>query len=170
MQLFSTKDRLEKSVKDSGRIVKIKRVCQALAVAGLLASSAPALAHHSTAMFDYSKDVELDAVVKSFQWSNPHNYIQVLVPNDKGGQTEWSIEAGAPEIGKRLGWSRDTIKAGDKVKLVIAPLKNGNPGEGTLKSCTLPDGRMLYGPGHRVGPATQGPGTSALPSLDRATQ
>jgi hypothetical protein len=162
MYLPVGKRRMENNVKDS-RVTLIKRLCRSLAVTGLLAASVPALAHHSTAMFDYSKDVVLDGVLKSFQWSNPHNYLQVLVPNDTGGQTEWAIEAGAPEVGKLLGWNRDTLKPGDKVKLIIAPLKSGKEGEGTLKQVTLPDGKILYGPGHRI------KGPSGVPDLERAT-
>jgi len=143
----------------------IKRLSQSFAVVGWLVSSASALAHHSTAGYDYTKNVELTGVVKAFQWTNPHNFLQIVVPDGKGGQVEWAVEAGAPEMARRLGWSKTSFKPGDKVTVVVAPMRNGSP-EGTLKSATMPDGRLVYGPGYRPGPA---PATSVVPSLERAT-
>jgi hypothetical protein len=142
-----------------------KRLSQSFAIVGLLAVSATALAHHSTAGYDFSKSVELNGTVKSFQWTNPHNFIQVMVPDGKGGQVEWAVEAGAPEMARRLGWTKTAIKPGDRITLVVAPMRNGNP-EGTLKSAKLPDGRMVYGPGNRPANA---PTQSVVPSLERAT-
>jgi hypothetical protein len=115
-----------------------------VAVALVLSCSA-AVAHHSFAMFDLGKDVTVDAVVKEVQFTNPHVWLQIMVADGKGGQTEYSIESGAPGMMLRNGWKPSTLKPGDKVKLTMHPLKNGSPG-GSLVSVVVPDGRLL-GPG-----------------------
>jgi hypothetical protein len=116
-----------------------------------LAIAAPALAHHSANMFDPSKQVVLDATVKEFQWSNPHIWIQVMVPNAKGVEEEWSIEGGSPNLVGRQGWKRNSFKPGEKVIITIRPLRNGDPG-GSFVSAAFPDGRKL-GNGAGVLPA-----------------
>jgi len=96
-------------------------------------------------MFDLGKDVTVDAVIKEVQFTNPHVWLQILVKDDKGAETEWSIESGAPGMMLRNGWKPSTLKAGDKVTLTMHPLRDGKPG-GSLVKVKLPDGRML-GPG-----------------------
>ncbi|HEY4361172.1 MAG TPA: DUF6152 family protein [Bryobacteraceae bacterium] len=120
---------------------------------GLLLSVMPALAHHSFAMFDSSKTTTLVGTVTDFQWTNPHSYIEMDVPNDSGGVKHWSVEMGSPSILQPGGWKHTTLKTGDKVTVVLNPLKNGDPG-GLLVQANLPDGRKLgNGPGR--GPAKQ---------------
>ena len=123
----------------------MKRVSMAGVAAALLLSCSVASAHHSFAMFDLAKDVTVEAVIKEVQFTNPHVWLQILVPDGKGGQTEWSIESGAPGMMLRNGWKPSTLKPGDKVTLTMHPLKNGSPG-GSLVSVKVPDGRTL-GPG-----------------------
>jgi len=123
----------------------MKVVSIAGVAAALVLSCSAAVAHHSFAMFDLGKDVTVDAVVKEVQFTNPHVWLQIMVADGKGGQTEYSIESGAPGMMLRNGWKPSTLKAGDKVKLTMHPLKNGSPG-GSLVSVVVPDGRLL-GPG-----------------------
>ena len=123
----------------------MKVVSIAGVAAALVLSCSAAVAHHSFAMFDLGKDVTVDAVVKEIQFTNPHVWLQIMVADGKGGQTEYSIESGAPGMMLRNGWKPSTLKAGDKVKLTMHPLKNGSPG-GSLVSVVVPDGRLL-GPG-----------------------
>jgi hypothetical protein len=113
----------------------------------LFAAAVPLLAHHSFTMFDMSKQVTLTGNVTDFQWSNPHVYIEVDAKDDKGGVNHWSIELGSPSILMQSGWKFSSLKKGDKVTLIINPLKNGQSG-GFLAKATLPDGRTLgNGPG-----------------------
>jgi hypothetical protein len=63
----------------------------------------PAAAHHSAAMFDDAKVLELKGTIKEMQWKNPHVWIQVVVDQD-GKATEWSLEAGSPNSLSRNGW------------------------------------------------------------------
>ena len=122
------------------------RLLQAVIVLSLVAARvAPLGAHHSFAAFDRQKAVTLTGVVKEVQWNNPHAWIQVIVTDQKGKQTEWGFECGSPNMMARTGWSRTTVKAGDKVTVVANPLKDGRP-NAALVRITLPDGRVL-GPG-----------------------
>jgi hypothetical protein len=110
------------------------------AVALTLAGSA--LAHHSAAGIDRSRTVTLDGTLKQFSWSNPHSWMEVEVPNDKGGSDLWKIEMTAPSQLLRAGWKSNSVKPGDKVSVVVRPLKSGETG-GLFVSITLPDGRVL---------------------------
>jgi hypothetical protein len=120
----------------------------ALVLAGFLLSTAPGFAHHSFVMFDTTKQVTLAGVVTSFEWTNPHTYIEVDVTDATTGTVKhWSIELGSPSILRNSGWKHNTLAMGDKVTLLINPLKNGNPG-GLLLQANLADGRKLgNGPG-----------------------
>jgi hypothetical protein len=107
----------------------------------------PVFAHHSFAMFDTAKPVTLTGLVTSFEWTNPHVYIEVDVPDGQGGQRHWSIELGSTSILMRAGWKFNTLKKGDKVTALVSPLRTGEPGS-LLNRITLADGRVLTnGPG-----------------------
>ena len=115
-------------------------VCGVLACM-LAAVAAPIHGHHSFAMFDQSAQVTLVGTVASFEWTNPHAYIFVDVP-DGSASKQWTIELGSTSILQRGGWKFNTLKKGDKVTAVINPLRSGEPG-GLLSRITLPDGRAL---------------------------
>ena len=120
----------------------------------MLAVPAGLLAHHSFAMFDQTKTVTVSGSVTSFEWTNPHAYIEIDAPGERGGVKHWSVELGSPSILQQGGWKFSDIKRGYKVTATINPLKNGDPG-GLLIQVTLPDGRVLgNGPGR--GPAQRG--------------
>ena len=106
-----------------------------------LVLAGPCWAHHSFAMFERTKTVTLQGTVKQFQWTNPHCFIQVLVPSP-GGPIEWSIEMNSPGASYRQGWRPGTLQAGDKVTVVINPVRDGTHG-GRLVSATDPSGRSL---------------------------
>ncbi|HEY6922209.1 MAG TPA: DUF6152 family protein, partial [Steroidobacteraceae bacterium] len=115
-----------------------RRVLMGLAAASM---AFQALAHHSAAMFDDDKSVTLSGTVRSFQWTNPHCFIQVLVSGD-AGPVEWSVEMGSPSMLFRAGWKPGTLKAGDKITVVIHPVRDGTPG-GRFVSATTVDGKRL---------------------------
>lgn len=141
-----------------------KIVCQLSVAAGVILMGTQASAHHSTANFDYTKTVVLNGTVKKFQWTNPHSFIQVMAPDGKGAIVEWSVEAGSPGLQRRLGWTPDMVKPGDKVSVVIAPVRSGGP-MGTLRQITLSNRKVLYGPGNQG----ELPTDIGLPTLSRAT-
>jgi hypothetical protein len=105
-----------------------------------LGLAVPAEAHHSTAMYDAAKSVTVVGTVREFQWTNPHSFLQ-LVETTPSGVVEWSIEMAAPiELG-RIGWSRTSISAGEKLTVVIHPMRDGSHG-GRLVSAAGPNGRV----------------------------
>jgi hypothetical protein len=122
-----------------------------------LAGTAPA--HHSTAEFDYSRQVTIKGTVKEVQWTNPHSYVQLLVDGEDGGKVQWSVEIGSPSLNINMGWRKNSVKAGDVVTLNLSPARNGKP-YGTLRVLTFADGRKLEGVAARVG---AGPAAPAAP-------
>ena len=110
-----------------------------------LAFAAPAAqAHHSFAMFDRDKVLTLDATVKAFQWTNPHSWIQLNVPDATGKPVEWSIEWGGVSGLYKQGVRATSLKTGDKITVLANPLKNGNPG-GMARKITGADGQQIGG-------------------------
>jgi hypothetical protein len=106
------------------------------------AAAAPALAHHSFAMFDHVNRITVAGAVTRFDWTNPHVYIELAAPDGKGGSTRYTIECASPNVLTRVGWKFNTVKVGDKISALINPLKNGQPG-GMLETLTTPDGKTL---------------------------
>jgi hypothetical protein len=116
-----------------------------------LALGAPAtgvLAHHSFAMFDRDKPMTLTGTVKELQWTNPHVWIQVMVPDAKGVDQEWGVECTSVNFMRRQGWEHDSLKPGDKITLVIFPLKDGSRG-GQFNKLTQLNGSPTNLPGYR---------------------
>jgi hypothetical protein len=105
--------------------------------------AAPALAHHSSAMFDASKETQITGVVKIFKFENPHVNIVVTVKDEKSGTaTDWFIEAGSVRGLAMAGWRRSTLKAGDAITVVGRPLRDGQPGASLVRA-VLADGTTL---------------------------
>ena len=116
-----------------------------LIIATLAAALAayPAVAHHSDAMFAADKEVVLKGTVKQFQYTNPHSWIQLVVPAAAAGApVEWSIETGAPIVLLRAGIKPTALTPGDKVSVRVHPLKDGGAG-GSLIEVTKEDGSTL---------------------------
>lgn len=103
--------------------------------------AAPAVAHHSYAMFDMTKTVALDATVTQFKWQNPHSFIVADVKVPDGTET-WNIEMTAPANLVQEGWKRTSVKPGDHVTLYVHPLRSGAKG-GSFSGVKLADGTML---------------------------
>ncbi len=111
-------------------------------VAFACAFSMPVVAHHSPAAFDRTRQVTLIGTVKEFRWQNPHTWIEVLVPNDKGEDVLWGIELTSPTFLVKAGWKSNTIRSGDKITVVGNPVRSGEP-SAIFVSLTLADGRTL---------------------------
>ena len=118
------------------------RCMAALAAAAGLALAPPAFAHHSFAMFDREHPKTLVGAIKEFQWTNPHSWIQIEAPDDKGVVREWSIESLSTGTLSRQGWRPGTFKPGDKVTLRIFPMKDGSAG-GSFVGAILANGQTL---------------------------
>jgi Family of unknown function (DUF6152) len=98
-------------------------VISMLAIAGVSLS-----AHHSFAVFDMTAEKTITGVVSKFEWTNPHTFIFVDVTNDKGATETWAIEGMSPNYLGRRGWSKNSVKPGDKITVSVRPLKEGKPG------------------------------------------
>ncbi len=99
-------------------------------------------AHHSFAMFDRQAERWVEGTVTEFQWTNPHTFIQVSVEQN-GRPVVWSLEGGSPNILSRNGWRRTGLRPGDKVRILIYPLRSGQPG-GSYIEVHKDDGTVLY--------------------------
>ena len=115
-----------------------------------LSLASPVLAHHSFAMFDRDKVVNMTGTVKEYEWTNPHVWIHINAPNEKGAMREWGFEMQAIAQDYAAGWRADSVKPGDKVSIDFHPLKDGTRG-GQLVSAILADGKRLGGPVRRPG-------------------
>ena len=113
---------------------------------------APTIAHHSPAAFDRTKKVTLVGTVKEVRWQNPHTWIEVEVPDEKNKSklVVWGVELTSPTYLIRAGWKSNIIKPGDKVTVVVNPVRSGEP-SGIFVSLTLADGRELLERPARLG-------------------
>ena len=110
---------------------------RAALIAAVIGFAAPAYAHHSFAMYDQAKLVTLNGTIKDFQWSNPHSVIFVLLGGAGRPDDLWTVELPtSPGNLSRMGWSKHSLKPGDKVNIDVHPLRDGHHG-GSLKKVTL---------------------------------
>ena len=108
---------------------------------GLLAS-APAGAHHSTAMYNMASPTTVTGKVKKFEWTNPHAYIYLEVTGEDGKVALWEVEMMSLNHLKSYGWTRNTVQEGDVITCTGGAAKSGAPG--MLSSLIkLNDGRMI---------------------------
>lgn len=113
-----------------------------LVVATLALPAGRAAAHHSFAVFDMQAQKTITGTIKRVDWTNPHIWIWMDVANDKGGTDIYGFEGMSPNFLNRRGWTRTTLKAGDKLTVVYRPLRDGTYG-GMFMSTKLPDGTTL---------------------------
>jgi hypothetical protein len=116
--------------------MKVAELGVAVAIAGALLASGAASAHHSFAMFDKDKQITLVGEVKEFQWTNPHVWLQLVTQDEDSSPVEWSIEMASVNILAREGWKRTSFKPGDKVTVVISPLRDGSHGGALIRATT----------------------------------
>jgi hypothetical protein len=116
-------------------------------------------AHHAAVGIDRSKTVTVEGVVKQFRWANPHSWIEMEVVNAAGKAELWNFEMLPPTYLIPAGWTRSTVKPGDRVKITANGFLDGTPG-GIFVSVTLPDGKTLgqRGGGGGAGGGARGAG------------
>lgn len=112
------------------------------AAALLVLAAGGALAHHSPIVFDRTKQVTISGTVTEFRWGNPHSWIHIDVADGTGKVANWSVEMDPASHLARDGWRSSTLKAGDKIAVLVYPLRNDEKG-GQYISVTLPDGKKL---------------------------
>jgi len=121
------------------------RTIKLAATALLLGIGLPAAAHHSFAIFDHQQTYTLKGTVQSFQWTNPHGYIDLEVSNGPPGIDRYTLELTSINMLRRAGWKSSDVNVGDKVTAIVAPLMNGQHG-GLLLELKMEDGRTLVPP------------------------
>jgi hypothetical protein len=114
----------------------------ALSVLGIVMFGGIVSAHHSFAPFDLTSTKTIEGTVKQVDWTNPHIWVWLDVPNEQGGVDAWGFEGMSPNYLGRRGWTRNSLKPGDKVTVTYRPLKDGKKG-GLFVSTKAPDGRVL---------------------------
>ena len=117
-----------------------------LLVALSLMAAVPAMAHHSSSMYDETTAMTVVGTVAKVEWVNPHITIWVYVPNAQksNGYELYGFQSGSINLLSRQGWSKDTFKQGEKVTVEYFPLKDGRPG-GSLIQGIHPDGSVSTG-------------------------
>jgi len=121
-----------------GSWFRIPMVLAALTVA------LPVAAHHSFAMFDFSKTMTVKGTVTEFRWTNPHVALLVQLDPQPGASPEvWSMELTSPGNLTRGGWTRHSFKPGDRIELVFNPLRDGRHGGAFDKATILSTGQVI---------------------------
>jgi hypothetical protein len=113
-----------------------------LAFAVMISTAGIATAHHSFAMFNMNEEKTITGTVKQVEWTNPHIWIWIDVPNDKGSVDLYSFEGMSPNFLERRNWTRTTLKAGDKITVTFRPLRDGKNG-GMFVNGKMPNGTVL---------------------------
>jgi len=108
----------------------------------------PVSAHHSTLAYDGTRPTVINGVVATFNWRYPHTSI-VLDVSDSGGSgetgdivTRWTVESEGLQLLSRLGWTKSSIKAGDRIRVIGARARDGSPAM-RCRTIDLPDGKSL---------------------------
>ena len=105
----------------------------------LLAGIGSAVAHHSTTMFDHSKTLTITGTVVELRWTNPHVSLSVMGAQQPGDEPAlWLLEMTSPgNLVRAGGWTRSALKPGDKVEVVLSPLRDSTKKGGALKKVTV---------------------------------
>jgi hypothetical protein len=111
-----------------------------LILAMMLAGGAAAVAHHSHAMFDTSREVTITGSVTNYSFRNPHVFLYLDVKGDDGQVVSWTVEMSNISNMERRGIYRSTFKPGEVVTIKLNPLRDGRPG-GNYTSATGADGK-----------------------------
>ena len=120
----------------------MQRLVAAALFGGLLVAASPAGSHHSAAMYDRDKTITVQGVVKSWQFSNPHTWLEVVAADPAGGEKVWGFESSGASGLMRAGIKRNTFLPGEKISVRTHPLKDGRPG-GQFIDATKADGTVI---------------------------
>ncbi|HET9216022.1 MAG TPA: DUF6152 family protein [Terriglobia bacterium] len=108
-----------------------------------LAISSPAVAHHSSAMFDLTKTVTVEGVVKKWELTNPHSWLWVEVTGKNGKPVVWGFEAEGPSTLARAGIRPSDFKEGTKLTITGNPMRNGDPQAIWINAVRTSDGKKF---------------------------
>jgi hypothetical protein len=105
--------------------MKVKLLAILTAGVVLLMISGPMFAHHGGAQYDTKHPLTMSGTVTEYLFTNPHVQIHIDVAGENGGVEKWIAETASPQRLYGFGWNAKTLKAGDKVTVTGAPLKDG---------------------------------------------
>jgi hypothetical protein len=109
---------------------------------GLLTISSQMLAHHGSNTYSDKLVVLKEATVTKFIWANPHSIVMFDAKDDTGNVLHWAAEAGSPSALGLIGWTKNSVRAGDVITVYMYPAKSGNP-VGRLSRIVQGDGSTL---------------------------
>ena len=109
----------------------------------LTAAAVTVSAHHSFgAEFDGSKTVTLEGKVVKMDFVNPHSWLYIDAVMPDGKVERWGVEGGSPNVMFRLGWTKDTLQPGTRIKVSGSPAKDGAKRMNS-RGIEFPDGKKL---------------------------
>jgi hypothetical protein len=111
-----------------------------LLTGALLLIAGSASAHHSATMFEQTKQITVEGVVKEFQYTNPHSWLLVDVKNADGSVTTWGFEAEGPSTLTRAGIRKSDFMPGTELSITGHPMRDGRPAASWIKA-TRGDGK-----------------------------
>src|SRR3954468_15272725 len=120
----------------------IRALLSSFVLAAVLFHARPAQSHHSNVLYEVTKVVTITGVVKEFRWVNPHTWLHLMVDDASGGKVEWQVEGRAPGVLLRAGWTKTSLKPGEKVTVDMSPAKDGTK-VGIIARITKEDGTIL---------------------------
>lgn len=120
----------------------MRRAFLTLAAAPAIVLSIPAAAHHSAAMYDFTKPQTRSGVVKEIQVINPHSHMRMTIAGAKGTR-DWDFEGHSASNFYRGGYTRGSVNPGDKITITYAPLRDGKEGGGYIVSFTTAAGTKV---------------------------
>jgi hypothetical protein len=106
--------------------------------------SMPLSAHHGNAAYDDTRTITLKGTVTQWLWANPHCVLHLEVPDESGQVVSWIVETENPTSMFNIGWTKDSMKPGDRVTVTAMAVKNGKP-IGRIVDVLLPNGQKLIG-------------------------
>jgi hypothetical protein len=137
----------------------MKKIIMGAVLVATFSVVSPAMAHHSGAQWDNSKEISVNGTVKEFQFTNPHSWLVITATGADGKSEDWSFEAEGPSTLVRAGIKKKTFMPGDKVTIQAHPIKDGRLA-GALMSATKADG-SVFKPHAPAGPAAPAPAAGA---------
>ena len=108
----------------------------------LVLGSASLWAHHSDAVYDMTRLTVINGTVTEHELVNPHQVIRVKVKDAEGNVTIWTLIGAAVSANRATGWTKDTLKPGDEVKVFGFAYRDGRP-DMTWMRIVKADGKML---------------------------
>jgi hypothetical protein len=104
------------------------RFCLINVASLVLFLSLPISAHHSHGNYQMTEYTQLKGTIKQIQWLNPHSWIYLEVAGEDGRATVWALEGASVLELQRRGWTKENIKAGDKISVRCHRLRDGSRG------------------------------------------